>query len=763
VLVLGLVLISLAAALHPLKAQAEEREVLIGVLAKRGAARCLEKWAPTADYLSQAVAGHRFSIRPLGFDEVVPAAAASSVDFLVANSAFYVMVETLSGVDRIATMKNQHLGQAYTVFGGVIFRRADRGEIQSFQDLRAKSLMAVAARSLGGWLVAKRELFDAGIDPDADLGSLRFGETHDAVVLAVLAGEVDVGTVRTDTLERMAAEGKVRLEDFYVLRSENAAPDFPLEISTRVYPEWPFARTAGTSDALAEEVSAALLQMSPDTPAAAASSVMGWTIPHNYRPVHDCLMAVRAPPYETYGDISLADAILAYWPGILAVLLVLFAAFLGIYKITRLRHNLRLSEGARALLSERRAASEARERAMTREAELEATLRHSQKLDVVGQLAGGVAHDFNNILQGIGGYARLTLDERTLGESAREYVEQITRATIRAATLVRQLLTFGRRQIIEPKDVHLDEVVTELLHMLTRVLGEAVRIEFRPGTSSDVVRVDVGQVEQVLMNLCVNARDAMPDGGRLILETTRVVLDASACAADPGSKPGRYVSLSVSDTGTGMDEATLERVFEPFYTTKPQGKGTGLGLAMVYGIVTKHGGFVRVRSEIGRGTVFTVFFPIVASEDVQAAPAEEPSGEQRVGGDETILVAEDDDMVRDLAVRFLTRAGYSVLQVADGGDAVEMYEQRGDTIDLVVLDIVMPRMGGYETLGRLRALDPRVRALFCSGYDSPTVGSSLVPAAPMLQKPYAAKDLLGSVRTALDVPVEKDPLAPSPV
>ncbi|MBW7866016.1 MAG: PAS domain S-box protein [Candidatus Hydrogenedentes bacterium] len=387
---------------------------------------------------------------------------------------------------------------------------------------------------------------------------------------------------------------------------------------------------------------------------------------------------------------------------------------------------------------------------VTREEELERQLHQSQKMEAIGQLAGGVAHDFNNILQAMMGYSQILMDAaQEKGESCEE-LEEIFKGSVRAAALTRQLLSFSRKQEMCPEPLDFNQAVEDLLKMLRRVIGADIRLEWLPGSLPGLIHADRGMMEQVLMNLCVNARDAMPAGGVITVDTKGVTFDAEYCAAHVWAKPGRFVVLSVADTGCGMDRATMDRIFEPFFTTKAEGKGTGLGLATVYGIVRQHEGMVNVYSEPGKGTTFKVYLPVYGGEDAAMtgpAPKTAPAG-----GGETILLAEDDEMVRNLAVTVLTRAGYQVLTANDGMEAVALFKQHMDGVSLLLLDIIMPNLGGHEALREMRALRPDVPALFSSGYSEHAVQTDFVlgEGLALIHKPYAPRDLLRAVRDALD-------------
>ena len=318
------------------------KNVKIGVLAKRGAKHALAKWSPTADYLTKNIEGYTFKIVPLEFEEIYSAAESRRVEFILTNSSFYVGLEMLHGMNRIVTLKNLGFQKAYTVFGGVIFCKASRKNIIELDDLKDKSFMAVQKKSLGGWQMAWFELLEEGIDPYKDFSEIKFGSTHDAVVYAVAEGEADAGTVRTDTLERMQDEGKIDLTDFRILNQHKRRIDFPYVHSTRLYPEWPLAKARHTSDELAEKVASALLKMSPDSDAAKAAKCAGWTIPHNYQAVHDCLKSLRLGPYKDYGTVTLVEVFIKYW---IFMLLIMFGVtLLCAFTLYVVRLNQRLNQ-----------------------------------------------------------------------------------------------------------------------------------------------------------------------------------------------------------------------------------------------------------------------------------------------------------------------------------------------------------------------------------------------------------------------------------
>ena len=391
---------------------------------------------------------------------------------------------------------------------------------------------------------------------------------------------------------------------------------------------------------------------------------------------------------------------------------------------------------------------------VTERRELEAQLRHAQRMESVGQLAGGIAHDFNNLLTVINGLADVLLQQVTGVDSEVEQdLREIRAAGERAAALTRQLLAFSRRQILQPEVIDIDATVADMGSMLHRLLGEDVTLEIALGGGT-TVKADRGQLEQIIANLAVNARDAMPYGGTLTIETATVTLTAQAGRLHGAPvRPGSYVALTVRDTGTGMDERTRQRIFEPFFTTKGPGRGTGLGLATVYGIVSQSGGVIDVDSEIGRGTRFTIYLPRV---DEAGSPARLPVPAPRPAaqGTETILVVEDMVALRRLICRALEAAGYTVLPAANGEEALALSEQYGRPIHLLVTDVVMPGMSGRTLAERLGQLRPETKVLYMSGYtEDVMVRHNVIDGStPFINKPFRMADLTRLVRRTLDEP-----------
>ena len=391
-----------------------------------------------------------------------------------------------------------------------------------------------------------------------------------------------------------------------------------------------------------------------------------------------------------------------------------------------------------------------RKRAESEKEKLQSQLQQAMKMEAVGRLAGGVAHDFNNLLTVITGYSELLLQKVGKESPTRGELEEIKRAGERAATLTQQLLAFSRKQIIEPKVMHLDRLVAEVHAMLSRLIGENIEIQTITGKSPGLVKIDPGQFQQILMNLVVNARDAMPGGGKIVIETSNVDLDEGYCAAHPYVASGRFVMLAVSDTGQGMSEEVKAHIFEPFFTTKERGSGTGLGLATTYGAVKQSGGSIEVYSEVGIGTTFKIYLPRV--EEVAVEPEEDGRPADLPGGTETVLLVEDEDTVRSLGVRILKDLGYRILQARNGDEALALATGYGERIDLLLTDVVMPGMSGKELATRLAPHRPETKVLFTSGYTDDAIVNHgvLDEGVSFIGKPYTPVALARKVREVLD-------------
>jgi two-component system cell cycle sensor histidine kinase/response regulator CckA len=382
--------------------------------------------------------------------------------------------------------------------------------------------------------------------------------------------------------------------------------------------------------------------------------------------------------------------------------------------------------------------------------QLEQQLRQAQKMEAVGRLAGGIAHDFNNLLMVVKGHTELLLNVLPPADHVTRKIEQIDRSADRAAALTRQLLAFSRMQVLNPQVINLNSIVEEIGKLVLRLIGEDIELRICKDAGLGAIRADASQIEQIIMNLVVNARDAMPAGGRLIIETSNQEFDHSSGSDHSIMAPGRYVLLSVTDTGTGMSVETQAHIFEPFFTTKEKGKGTGLGLATVYGVVKQSGGFIWVYSELGKGTSFKVYFPLVEGLEEQLVSPRQLT--EIPNGTETVLLAEDEADVRDIARQFLESGGYKVMEARDGAEALRVATAHPGKIDLLVTDMVMPGMTGHQLAAQLIQQSAGIRVIFMSGYSeqSAAQAADVSPARRLLSKPFSRGSLLRTVRESLD-------------
>lgn len=377
------------------------------------------------------------------------------------------------------------------------------------------------------------------------------------------------------------------------------------------------------------------------------------------------------------------------------------------------------------------------------------SLLQAQKMEAIGTLAGGIAHDFNNLLQVILGYSELLLVDKREDDPEYADLSKILESARSGSELVRRLLTFSRKVESKPVPLNLNRSVDQAERFLRRTISKMIEIQLDLSGDLAEINADPTQMEQVLMNLAVNARDAMPDGGKLTVGTRNVTLDEEYCRIHAETRPGEYVLLTVSDTGHGIDKETIDHIFEPFFTTKELGCGTGLGLAVVYGIVKQHGGFINCYSEVEHGTTFNVYFPAIES---PIEPEVQSSGVMPAFGTETILIVDDEDLVRELGARILSKAGYNVLTATNSREALDLFEKERAQISLVILDLIMPKMGGKECLKELRKIDPQLKVLIASGLsDAASVQESIkMGAKGFIYKPFKSKELLRQVRGVLD-------------
>ncbi len=581
----------------PLAWANEPTPVKIGVLAFRGDEDARNRWAPTAEYLSAAIPSVRFEVAPLAPEELNAAVEKDALGFVLTNTGNYVDLEARHGISRIATLRSP----TGSVFGAVIFVRAERADIQTIADLKGKSFMAVQPEGFGGLLMAWRELKARGLDPFKDFKELKFsGFPQDRVAFAVLKGEVDAGTFRTDTLEAMAAEGKIRIDDFRVL-NPLSHPEFPYRVSTRLYPEWPFAKLKRTAPELAQAVALALLQMPRDAPAALAGGYRGWTVPLDYTPVHEMYRELRLGPYAELGEITIADLAQQYGHWIAAGVLVLVVFGLWLLRTEQLVAH-RTRELSRANMELEREAAE-RKRAEASARERQAELAHVHRLNTMGEMASGLAHELNQPLAAVVNYAKGAV--RRLKKGSVEpgellaALEQAALQAERAAAIVRRVRAFIRKEAPRHAALDCNKIVRETAGLMAADAERAgARLVLDLAKPPPRVRADAVQLEQVIVNLVRNAIEAMAESDSPVRDITVRTLPAAV---------GGAVEITVEDTGPGLPADARERLFDPFFTTKAD--GLGLGLSISQSIVEAHGGRLTATARPGGGMVFRFALP----------------------------------------------------------------------------------------------------------------------------------------------------------
>jgi two-component system, sensor histidine kinase and response regulator len=668
----------------------------IGVLAIQGAAQCLSRWSPTADYLTDSVPGRRFVIVPLAHDQVLSAVAAGAVDFVLSNPAMYVSLEFFYRANRILTLKEKRANGVYTLYGGVIFCRRDRTDIRRLADLVHKSFMAVSESSLGGWLMAWRELAEHGIDPYRDFSALHFGETHDQVVLAVRDGRVDAGTVRTNTLEQMAAVGTIDLNTFYVIpRLHPPKAPTPYRCTTREYPTWPLARVRHTPGELAEKVAVALLQMPPDAPAAQAAGYAGWTIPLNYQPVHDCLKALHVGPYENLGKITATDVLKRYghWIIFASAVFCILATFTGV--ILKLNRHIRMSN---VRLKVEMDLHRQKDRDLERAKELAEAATRAKS-----EFLANMSHEIRTPMNGVIAATDLAMGEAVSPKVA-EYLKIIQSSAYSLLGIINDILDFSKIEAgkfeLKPRTFRLNEVFDRVMELFVGKTYEK-QIELLVDIDPQTPRVLIGdplRLQQILTNLVSNACKFTDAGGVILIR----VKDRSTAANDDDRV---VLDFSVKDTGTGIAAEYVDRLFEPFSQADTSStrkyEGTGLGLSICKQLVTLMDGTIGVDSQPGVGSTF--FFDVRMQRPTgrTASRMVVPPDIQGLN----VLVVDDLADSRTIMRKMLVSLGFRVEALESGLDALSRLEDnsmRNSPIELIMMDWKMPEMDGITVARKIR-------------------------------------------------------------
>lgn len=726
-------------------------DIRIALRAHKGAQKGLEKWQATADYLSDKIPGYRFIMVPFENNSALNQAVShDEFHFCITNPASAVEHKIRYAAQPLATLVNKRQGKGYSKFGSVIFTRSDRNDINKLNDLKGKVFLGVDELGFGGWRVAWRELLKNNINPYSDFKEVHFaGGKQQKVVYAVRDGKVDAGSVRTDMLERMAASGKIDLNNYKVI-GKKETEGFPFLHSSELYPEWLFSATRTMDDQLKTQVITALFSIPSDGLAAKKGKYVGWISPLDYTPVENLLKELGVGPYQIaaigsskwffhqYGQYL----IISIFAVVILILLLLYMA----------RQNKRITHAQELLLNE------AKERET-----LELQLVHSQKIEALGQLTGGIAHDFNNMLASMLGFTELALGSETVSKDGNltQYLNYVMASGESAKILINQMLAFSRaNDNVEKTEVLLaTEVIENTYKLLRPLLPSSIDLRVNENDKDLYINVNKVMIEQVLMNLCLNAKDALIENkGQISINTDVVVLDQTPCNSCYQNISGAYVTIEIEDNGSGITDAVKERLFEPFFSTKDVGKGTGMGLSMVHGIVHKHDGHIIVDSELGKGTSIKILLPQKSKSDISLQENKETSQStvtQDVSPDVTekhILIVDDEVYITNYLRELLQAHGYKVTTKNNSPDALSYFAEHHDEIDLVLTDQTMPDLTGIEMAGKMLEISSDTNIILCTGYSEDVSKKSALDLkiSAFLEKPVRSNELLKTINLSLN-------------
>lgn len=689
---------------------AKAKDIRIALRAHQGESAALSQWQPTADYLSKEIPSHRFIMVPFAnISAMNQAVSSGDFQFNLTNPSSAIEYIKRYNSQPLLTLVNKRHKKGYSQFGSVIFTKSSRKDINQLSDLRGKTFIAVDEQAFGGWRVAWRELLNNNINPFSDFKSLKFSSGNQkSVVYAVLNGEADAGSVRTDMLERMAERGNIRLSDFKVV-GEKKIKGFPFLLSTDLYPEWLFSALVTADENLKEKVVKAMLSISIEDKAALKGKYVKWIAPLDYLPVDELLRELKVGPYNIatldayerlisqYGDVVFFVTV--------AFILLVFA-FLYVLKLNK---NILI-------------AKEALKKEISIRSNIERQLLHSQRIESLGQLTGGIAHDFNNMLASIMGHTELALMTDTVknNEKISKYLNQVITTSKKSSALVKQMLAFSREAADTDKNETLSvlDVVNGAYNMLKPIIPSSLKFTIKNIDENLFINANSGMMTQILMNLYLNSKDAITNShGMLSINAKAVSFNGGEVFCDSCHQDirGDFVEISVEDNGCGIDADTINRLFEPFFTTKEVGEGTGMGLSMVHGIVHKNAGHILVESEIHKGTRIKILMPQVSSEHYEK-PVNKVVEYNGNESNKHIMLVDDEVAITVYLSEFLRQHGFKVTTFNNSEDALSYFSKNSNDIDLIITDQTMPDLTGIELSEKIQSYSADTPIILCSGY-----------------------------------------------
>ena len=721
------------------------KDIRIALLAAhKGAVKGLSQWQATADFLSKKIPEHRFIIVPFENNSSLnQAISLGKFHFCITNPASGVEHQIRYGAEPLATLVNKQRGKGYSKFGSVIFTRADRDDVNTLQDTKGNAFIGADELGFGGWRIAWNELLENNINPYKDYSELRFaGGKQQDVIYAVRDKKVATGVVRTGMLEQMSASGKIKLSDFKVINAKKTK-GFPFSHSTKLYPEWMFSVMQATDKQLKTKVVKVLLSIHVDSQAALKGKYIKWIKPLDYSSVNNLLQKLKVGPYniaamgkverffEQYGSIFFTFAIIL----ILLVLIIFYV--LGL--------NKKLSK-AQALLKLE----------MDLSKKLERQLLHSQRVESLGHLTGGIAHDFNNMLASIIGFTELSLGSKEVksNKKLKGYLKHVITASEKCTSLVNQMLTFSRtaNETEKKEELSVSLFLTDIHNLALTLLPSSFKLTVEYIDKSLFIDANPVMLNQVLMNLYLNAKDAINDShGKINLSAEYVNLDALNVFCDSCHQDirGKYVAIRLKDNGAGIDNDIKDYLFDPFFSTKEVGKGTGMGLSVAHGIVHEHGGHITIDSKVNQGTTINIFLPFVKKE--KTSKNKKYLTDKINGLNKNIVIIDDEVSITIYLGELLSQYGYKINTFNDSKEALQYISENKNDIDLVLSDQTMPNLTGIELSKKIFKISKEIPVIICSGYsnDFEEQVKSDVNIKVYMEKPINSDKLLAAIDMVL--------------